>query len=1144
MSQTNSLRYKLVRNRYCPNSLAKARDGIMALKNVSIRSSRTSPALGKTVPHRTSRNFERVAQMKLSIRPRQRWTILCLCSSALFFLFGVNQLAQTKQQLPAPTGHVNDFAGVLNENKRQQLENILANLKLKTGIEFDIATVQSTSGQDISEFSLQLAKDWNIGARASVKKSLLLVLAVDEKTSFTRFSKSVQNDLPEGVLGQMGQRMRALVDAGQYSEGLNAGVQHFVNSLAQKLSFSTDDFDKAPSETVTKSLPGSDQDTTKPAAQTDPVNTSASTEVLPTTVKTPPARNVSAATRTRKAAATPVDDGAESEQVELTLTKPLEERVALLKAFLDAHPESKSRARATELLVSSRAGLGDERLKRGDSAGGVEQLLQAIVDAPVNASDKLFGGVIAQIPLNLYLRGERAAASKAAQNIETKFGQDARRLVALSSFYLTTEQGSEATRLATQAVQFAPDLAEAHQALGLALHVSLRLDEAAAEYKKALELDPDSKSARRSLADFDRAFGKSEEALTLYRQQLEAEPADKVARAGLVLSLLELGRTDEAKGELKKALDSDPRNVTLLAGAAYWFAAHGDSEFALRLADSAVELEPRYTWSQIALARALVEQRRPLEAERAIRFARQYGKFPTLDYELANTLVAAGLYDEAAEVLMQSFSLRDGQIETRLAGQTVARGADFLELLAPERRGSIFQSTAADSASNASLLKALLALATAIDTEANGGTVNEENAILAAKKFASGDDAGRAHRELYAASRLLQKRIGFQTAYELAEAARSSAEAGMTVPDVTVVVQADDLRLIRARAIAAGGTPNIPEAPHNVLANLLRGRIEDTSGWALFNQDKVDEAVEHLRRAVSILPVGTPSARDSLWHLGAALERQDNKTEALAYYIKGYSAGLPDPVRRAVIEKLYRQLNGSLAGLDEQIGPGFGTSANPQPTAKPADVAQPSSSPETIPSPTPEVPGTPNSHSALAPATVPTLTPVEAPAAATSKPTPTQSPDVTPEPTPASSPEATPVASPTPESAATVPPPTILEPLATPTPDQGPVEKMNKPPQTMVTIAGKVKDASGNPLANVVVVLISPLGTVLASTTDDEGNYSFTVAAASATRSYRIIPSKDGWVFEPVDRVLPLANDDVKQLDFAAGPVKQSVRLQ
>ena len=91
---------------------------------------------------------------------------------------------------------------------------------------------------------------------------------------------------------------------------------------------------------------------------------------------------------------------------------------------------------------------------------------------------------------------------------------------------------------------------------------------------------------------------------------------------------------------------------------------------------------------------------------------------------------------------------------------------------------------------------------------------------------------------------------------------------------------------------------------------------------------------------------------------------------------------------------------------------------------------------------------------------------------------------------------------------------------------------MDKPTPTTITITGRVKDASGNPIANVVVVLISPQATVLASTTDEQGNYSFTVAASSATRSYRIIPSKEGLIFEPVDRIQPLVGDDVKELDF------------
>jgi len=103
---------------------------------------------------------------------------------------------------------------------------------------------------------------------------------------------------------------------------------------------------------------------------------------------------------------------------------------------------------------------------------------------------------------------------------------------------------------------------------------------------------------------------------------------------------------------------------------------------------------------------------------------------------------------------------------------------------------------------------------------------------------------------------------------------------------------------------------------------------------------------------------------------------------------------------------------------------------------------------------------------------------------------------------------------------------------------------MDKPVRATITITGRVKDASGNAIANVVVVLISPQGSVLASTTDEQGNFSFTVAPSSSTRSYRIIPSKEGLSFEPLDRVLPVASDDQKELNFVGTPVKQSVRLR
>ena len=1032
-----------------------------------------------------------------------------LAAAGLFALTTVTPLAQSGQ-LPAPTSHISDLAGIIDPQTRNRLESVLANLKDKSKIELYIATVDSTGEQDISAFSQRIANDWKIGSKNSRTKSLLLVICAASKSSFTQFSRAAQSQLPDGVLGEMSYRMRGPLSEGRFTEAVDGGVHVFVTAVAEKIGFNAADLDPSlvavdkpanrdtplpvlinvkdlektrprvvsetqraqePQPTPPGETPKAEPTPSEtPTAEASPAETPTvepkTEEPKPEAPKSespkPPRRNVTAKgttnlTKPAKKQAPQVEEEDDVETVSLTLVLPLAERTVKLREFLDTHPDSKERSRAVEYLVSAHAALGDQKLKNGDSAGGVEHLLRAIDEADMTTSDKLFSGVIAQIPTNLYLRGERAAAFKAAQNVETKFGSDPKRLLAVATFYLSVERGDEAIRIADNVLKLAPDLAEAHRMRALGLHISLRLDEAAAEYKRTVELDPASKVSLVSLADLYRASGKAEQALALYNEELVADPKDRAARAGKVLSLLELSRQDEANSELEAALADEPRNLPLLTGAAYWFAAHGNNEKAFELARKAVAIESRYTWAQIALAHAYLGLKQPLDAERAMRYARQYGKFPTLNYELANVLASMGLYQEAVEVLRESFEIKEGQIYTNLAGHLPANDSGFLDLLAPERRAGIFQATASDSAENAKLLKALLAFNTAI-TVAEGEKINETAAVAAAQEFAAGTDGMRAFRQLYAANRLLRNNMGVPAALELIAAARKASDDALSVPGVTMAVQADEFRDLRARSISAGNVPDVAEAPRNVLANLFKGRIEDLEGWALFNQDKYPEAIEHLKQAADMLPPNTPAWRTALWHLGAVNEQTGQKEQALDYYIKSYSGADADPVRRSVIEQLYRKVNGSLDGLENRLS---GTA-----TAEPAKAE------------------------------------------------------------PAPSPSETPIASPAPTPAA---------PTETPQPQSQPIseEALRNAASRLrstIKITGRIVDANKAALANVVVVLISPSGSVIAATTDSEGNYSFTVAPSQKT--YRVIPSKDGYSFAPLDKTFASLIDDQRDLDF------------
>ena len=841
--------------------------------------------------------------------------------------------AQEEQsQMPTATARVNDFALTLEASVKERLESMLANLKERGKIEFKIALLKTTQGEDIFDYSLKLARAWDTGALTSKEASLLLVVSTDDGKFFMQVSRRFRGDLPDGLLSKMGERMREPLSKGNYNEALMNAVQTFITQMSERRGFSLEGIDQAQVAAATTTAPSISAET---APATDVIPNSTNSEEAarkvtatsePTTKPKAPAKEAPAKqsssrdafTKTSKPAAR--DSGSEKAELDALVELPPAERIEKLRAFIEARPRSSLKTFAAELIVSARAALGDEKLRAGDAKGGLEQFRLAIEQSPEKMSDALFLKVVSQIPANLFLRGERAAAREATRQIEAKVKDDPKRLLALAGFYLSVEEADEAARLGEMALQLAPEMAAAHQMLGAARHVGLRLDEAMTEYARALELDPKLAAARRSLADLRRATGKTEEALTLYREQLQLDPADRLARAGVVLALLDLGKKEEAEREFETALKDDPQNMALMVGASYWYIAKGEAARAQELAAKAIEIEPRYVWAHIALARALIAQKRPLEAERALRYARQYGGFRTLDYELASALAASGLYEEAATELMRSFTIKDGQLETKLAGRVPARARNFIELLAPERRAGIFQATVADTESNARMLKGLLALAIALGGVEARGSVDAARLASALDDFLAGEDAMRAFRQLYAASRLLRRGVELSRVVELAEATTLGVEAALDTPAATVAVMADELRDARARAIASGNVLTVAEIPRNLLSNILRGRIEDIKGWSLFNQDKAAEAVSPLRRALSVLPENTVWWRAAQWHMGASLDATGNSRDALAAYLKSYNPAAPNPVQRAIIAALYRKVNGSLDGLDEKIG--------------------------------------------------------------------------------------------------------------------------------------------------------------------------------------------------------------------------------
>jgi uncharacterized protein len=153
--------------------------------------------------------------------------------------------AYSQSPLPPPTGYVNDFASVIDDATEERLERMLTNLKDRAGIEFAVVTVPTTGGQDIFSYSLAVARGWGIGAPDGEKNGLLLLVAVQDRKYQVQVSRHLEGDLPDGLVGEIGRRMREPFRNGDYSKGIETAVQTFIATIGQQRGFTLDDVDPA-----------------------------------------------------------------------------------------------------------------------------------------------------------------------------------------------------------------------------------------------------------------------------------------------------------------------------------------------------------------------------------------------------------------------------------------------------------------------------------------------------------------------------------------------------------------------------------------------------------------------------------------------------------------------------------------------------------------------------------------------------------------------------------------------------------------------------------------------------------------------------------------------------------------------------------
>ncbi len=241
-------------------------------------------------------------------------------------------------------------------------------------------------------------------------------------------------------------------------------------------------------------------------------------------------------------------------------------------------------------------------------------------------------------------------------------------LVALVERELARGRLSEAAAAYRQILAIRPDIAEAHNNLGIILAQQGQLDLAAARFHQAIALKPGLPNAHNNLGSVLRRQGKLDEAATCFEQAIALRPdyAEAYYNLGGVLGKQLKSGEAATRFEHAIALRPDYAEAHNNLGLALWH--QGQLDQALARFQQAIALRPDYAEAYNNLGAVLWKQVKPSEAatcfEQALALRPNYAEAHN---NLGKAQLDLDLVDQAAAHFQQAIALQPDCLDAELS---------------------------------------------------------------------------------------------------------------------------------------------------------------------------------------------------------------------------------------------------------------------------------------------------------------------------------------------------------------------------------------------------------------------------------------------------------------------------------------------
>jgi uncharacterized protein len=144
---------------------------------------------------------------------------------------------ETVAGLPAPTGYVNDFAGVLSDETKQSVEDLCTQVDQKAHAQIAVVTVKtidpdkSGATPSIEEFATALEDKWKVGAKGT-DRGVLMILVMNPRRGRIEVGYGLEGILNDAKVGDIGREMAPYARQGDYNQAVTLGVNELAGIIA------------------------------------------------------------------------------------------------------------------------------------------------------------------------------------------------------------------------------------------------------------------------------------------------------------------------------------------------------------------------------------------------------------------------------------------------------------------------------------------------------------------------------------------------------------------------------------------------------------------------------------------------------------------------------------------------------------------------------------------------------------------------------------------------------------------------------------------------------------------------------------------------------------------------------------------------